>query len=231
MKIKGMSKFSCILAGTALALTLAGPAGADTVLTLSGPFAGNTIGPQSASAPCIIAGTNCSNPAGFGFNNFTSSGAISTYNMYSTTPTATVPDGVMGTPYTVSQITGQVGTSFMVAIDVNTTQEAGETLDLFEVLDMTTSTRLYHYTGPTAIGNILANGNGFGDWTLGTINLSGVASTDQILFHAQWHGASDGAESFFLVSAPVPEPQTYGMLAAGLGMLGFISRRRRRNES
>src|SRR5262245_55154614 len=73
-------------------------------LTLTGPIAGNTVGPQSASNPCIIAGTQCQQPAGFGFNNFTSSGAISSYNMYSTTPTANVADGVQGTPYTVAQI-------------------------------------------------------------------------------------------------------------------------------
>src|SRR5262244_1473151 len=78
-------------------------------LTLNGRIQGNTVGPQSASNPCIIAGTNCSQPAGFGFNNFTSSGAISSYNMYSTTPTANVPDGVQGTPYTVAQLTGAVG--------------------------------------------------------------------------------------------------------------------------
>ena len=62
---------------------------------------------------------------GFGFNNFTSIGAISSYNMFSTTPTATVADGVQGTPYTVAQLTGAVGTAFNIAIDVNTTNAAG----------------------------------------------------------------------------------------------------------
>jgi len=28
------------------------------------------------------------------------------------------------------------------------------------------------------------------------------------------------------LSAPVPEPATYGMMLAGLGLLGFIPRRR-----
>src|SRR5262245_4406410 len=83
-------------------------------LTLVGPIVGNTVGPQSASNPCVIAATNCSQPAGFGFNNFTSSGAISSYNMYSTTPTATVPDGVQGTPYTVGQLVAAGLTSFNV---------------------------------------------------------------------------------------------------------------------
>jgi hypothetical protein len=221
-----------LAAAIAMTFACAGPASAADNLTLSGPIAGNTVGPQSASAPCIIAGTQCSNPAGFGFNNFTASGAISSYNMYSTNPTATVADGVQGTPYTVSQITGIVGSSFLVAIDVNTTAAAGETLQLFEVINTTDNVVLYSYTGPTAIGNILANGNGFADWTLGTINLAGQDAGDGILFHAVWNNTSDGAESFFLVSAggpptAVPEPETYAMLLAGLGMMGFVARRRK----
>jgi len=115
-------------AAATLALTAAASA---APLTLDGPLIGHTFGPQSASNPCIIAGTQCQQPAGFGFNNFTSSGAISSYNMFSTTPTANVPDGVQGTPYTVAQLTGAVGTSFNIAIDVNTTNAAGETLQLF----------------------------------------------------------------------------------------------------
>jgi len=121
------------IAAIAAVLALTGAASA-IPLTLSGPIVGNTVGPQSSSNPCVIAGTQCQQPAGFGFNNFTSSGSISSYNMFSTTPTATVADGVQGTPYTVAQLTGAVGTAFNIAIDVNTTNAAGETLQLFEVL-------------------------------------------------------------------------------------------------
>lgn len=32
------------------------------------------------------------------------------------------------------------------------------------------------------------------------------------------------------VAAPVPEPETYAMLAAGLGIIGFVASRRRRND-
>ena len=52
-------------------------------LTLTGPVANNSVGPQSASAPCVIAATNCSQPANFGFNNFSANGNTSSYNMYS----------------------------------------------------------------------------------------------------------------------------------------------------
>ena len=223
------------LAGLAVAMTFAwaGTASAATALNLT-PITDNSVGPQSTSAPCIIAGTNCSNPAGFGFNDFSANGSLASYNMYSTTPTATVADSVLGTPYTVAQITGVVGTSFLVAIDVNTTSAAGETLNLFEVI--VNGSVLYNFTTPTLIGGVANNGNGFGDWTLGNISLAGLAPTDQVLFHANWSGASDGAESFFLFSAggpptAVPEPETYAMLLAGLGMMGFVARRRKQKAA
>jgi len=213
-----------------LAIALAGAASA-IPLTLTGPIAGNTVGPQSTSNPCVIAGTQCQQPASMGFNNYTQSGNISSYNMFSTTPTANVADGVQGTPYTVAQLTGTLGsTSFNIAIDVNTTGAAGETLLLFEVI--INGAVAYDYIGPTNIGNVNNNGNGFADWTLGTVNLAGLAPGSTVLFHAVWNNASDGAESFFLVpvtTPTVPEASTIQLLVAGGALLGlgcFIRRRR-----
>jgi len=223
-----LRKLALLPAAVAMTFAWAGAASAATALTLTGPILGNTVGPQSESNPCIIAGTHCSQPTGFGYNNFKQTGNITAYDMWSTTPTAEVDDGVQGNPYTVGQLTGVAGSSFVVAIDVNTTSEAGETLQLFEVWDTTTNTLLYNYLGPTNIAGIANNGNGYGDWTLGTISLAGLNSTDGILFHAIWTGASDGAESFFIVGTPaIPEPETYAMMLAGLGLLGFVARRRR----
>ena len=224
-----LRKLALLPAAAALAMTFAwaGAASAATLLDLTGPIAGNTVGPQSTSNPCVIAGTECKNPDGFGYNNFTSSGAIHSYDMYSTTPTATVADGVLGSPYTVAQLISFVGSSFDVAIDVNTTGAKSESLTLFEVL--VNGSVLYNYVGPTNIGNINNNGNGFGDWTLGTISLAGLLPTDQVLFHATWTGAVDGAESFFLVNGThaIPEPETYAMMLVGFSLLGFVARRRK----
>jgi hypothetical protein len=152
--------------------------------------------------------------------------------MYSTTPTATMPDGVQGTPYTVGQIEGVVNSSsFVVAIDVNTTGAASETLELFEVI--VNGVVLYTYSGSANIGNVNNNGNGYADYTLGTVDLSGFADTAEVLFHARWSGAVDGAESFFLVgvepvttSNDVPEPGTLALLGVALGVAGWRRRRK-----
>src|SRR5215472_6821677 len=177
-------RLSWLAAGATVALlALSGAASADTVLTLGGPINGNILGPQSASNPCIIAASTCQQPAGFGYNNFANTGGVTSYNMYSTDPTAKLADGVQGNPYTVSQLP----TSFIVAIDVNTASPntPGETLTSFQVLDTTTNTALYHFTGVAGshnIGSPQNNGNGWADYTLSTVNLAGLPSTDHILF-------------------------------------------------
>lgn len=53
-------------------------------------------------------------------------------------------------------------------------------------------------------------------------------------YHFKVFGLSNAALSAYSISAtavaqPVPEPQTYALLGAGLGMIGFIASRRRRN--
>ena len=48
--------------------------------------------------------------------------------------------------------------------------------------------------------------------------------------------ATGGNETFFVAQTAglpptaIPEPESYAMMLAGLGMLGFIARRRKRNQ-
>jgi hypothetical protein len=222
-----------VVAGTVLAL--ANGAFAVTALTLTGPIDGNTVGPQSSSNPCIIAGTACSQPAGFGFNNFAQTGNDPDYNAFSTSVDGGnngtfVADGVQGTPYTVAQLDAITNDQpFVIAIDVNTAQHE-ETLQLFEVI--VNGVVEYNFVGPASI-DPLNNGNGFGDYTLGVIDLSLFAPTDTVLFHAVFDGASDGAESFFIVgSSPtaVPEPATLLLFGSAMTGLGIWGRKRARSS-
>jgi hypothetical protein len=63
-------------------------------------------------------------------------------------------------------------------------------------------------------------------WTVSADNLAPGSYYLQVTGNL----ASDQAASFggaVALAAPVPEPETYGMMLAGLGALGFLARRRR----
>jgi hypothetical protein len=60
---------------------------------------------------------------------------------------------------------------------------------------------------------IAASGTSFADFRVGLA----ATLTD----------ATGGPDSFFITAAPIPEPETYALLLAGLGVVGFVARRRR----
>jgi len=224
MKLKSLKTAAQNIAGISLVGLLLASNAAATSLTLVNEPVG--VGPQSASAPCIIAGTNCQNPTGFDYTDYDQT--IDTVKEFS--PLYNINDF----PFW----------SFDVAIDVNTNSADDEVLFLFEVrLNSTDGERdgtlLYSYVSPNGslIGTPLANnGNGFGDWTLRSIDLTSYLSdpTNTIQFYAHVGNAKPGAESFFLVArepggSEVPEPATMALLASGVGLP--LLRARRRNKA
>lgn len=195
--------------------------------------------PQSLSNPCLICATQAQNPVGFGFNNFVSQGNISSYNMFSSAITGAFADGddINVTPYTagflinfLQALSGVL--TFGVAIDINTAQ-GEETLLKFQLINLDNAPGdriIYDYTGPTALPDI-NNGNGKGDYLLTGFDLTGENIGDRLLFRAQWSGASDGGESFYIVpilqDVTVPEPTTLALFGLSLGMIGWVVRRNR----
>ena len=184
----------------------------------------NTVGPQSASVPCIIAGTMCQNPANFPFTDFVQGGQP---------PSAFDEDSP---DYAVSLFPFL---AFDIAIDVNTNNAASETLESFSVFVDEDGggdggfAEFYTFTGPASIGNASSPGNGFADWLLESVDLSPFASDAVVRFNAVWSGDVAGAESFFLVEREVtppkvPEPGTLVLMGLGLVVLGLVGGRKTR---
>jgi hypothetical protein len=190
----------------------------DLTLTAAAP---HTLGPQSTSAPCIIAGTQCQNPAGFGFTNFQQGGNISAFDEDSPT-------------YTIDQFPFL---NFNVAIDVISNSAKSEMLQSFSVFVDADGDgaggfdEIYAFTGPALIGDGASAGNGFGDWLLGPVDLSSYADDALVFFTAVWDGAVAGAESFFLVDVnapppPIAEPGSLMLMGIGLLAIGLLRRRK-----
>lgn len=74
---------------------------------------------------------------------------------------------------------------------------------------------------------------GFGAWTFGGTPVVHTLQLAAGEYYYSVFGIANGPAAFSISSAataaPVPEPETYALLGAGLGMVGFIASRRRRD--
>jgi hypothetical protein len=237
-----------LLMATALLGAMALPAYADAInnLTIS-VIPDPVVVPQSLSRPCIIcATTQAHNPAGFGYNNFDSTGNTSFFNLFSSNITASFGNGIQGTPYTAGQLSnflegvGDPHLSFAVAVDINSTGAKSEFLELFQLINLG-GPGLGDESVIFDIRNVampqIHNGNGKADYLIEGFDLSGINPGDNLIFRAQWSGAVDGGESFYIVpfieNPPVPGPAVGagipGVIAACGGLL-FLAHRRRQTS-
>lgn len=51
----------------------------------------------------------------------------------------------------------------------------------------------------------------------------------QFALHVQGLTAAEGGSAWYSNNSPVPEPETYGMMLSGLGLIGFLARRRKKS--
>lgn len=95
----------------------------------------------------------------------------------------------------------------------NTTRDT--TIDVYEI---GSTTSLFNYTGPV----------GLGATTHASFNP--LLAPSSVGFWIEWKNTAYdvGIDNIdFDVAAVIPEPETYAMLMAGLGLLGFVARRRK----
>jgi hypothetical protein len=234
-----MKTCATLAAAAALLGALSAPASANLLSISILPTA--DVVPQSASDPCIICATmQAHNPAGFGFNNFINTGHTDAGNFFSTAlvgGSLASGDEVDAVPYTVGQIGSALADhlSFGVAIDVNSAQGAAPmTLDEFRLWRVDTNNTnidlLSFFDGPFLMPDI-RTGNGSADYLLSGFDLSGLNIGDRLIFQAQFHGGTDGGESFYIVpqvSADTPIPAAALLFPAGVVGVGAFGRWRRR---
>jgi hypothetical protein len=159
-----------------------------------------------------------------------------------TVPLATAGDGVggfnahfgdtfaastAGSPFS-DVFTFNVGTPFDVAASVTSSYlNSPQTKDL-----LITGLSLYRYDPATLniLGTAIAgiSETGFGphptdSWSLSAFGL--VSGSYALKVNGQVMGAGGGAFGGDLTVSPVPEPQAWGMLLAGLGLVGMAGRR------
>jgi hypothetical protein len=103
----------------------------------------------------------------------------------------------------------------------NATSSAAFQLAVWEIVNETSghgySLTAGNFTANPADGAVLTAANGM----LG--NLSGPISMTANV----WAANTPGSTQDLVVFAPVPEPETYAMMLAGLGLMGFVTRRRK----
>ncbi|WP_029146715.1 PEP-CTERM sorting domain-containing protein [Methylophilus sp. 5] len=75
------------------------------------------------------------------------------------------------------------------------------------------------FSGATLLGTIASEANGL-------VDLSAYSNITKLYFDDSSTGAGFSYDKFQFTVANVPEPETYGMLLAGLGLLGFATRRK-----
>lgn len=82
--------------------------------------------------------------------------------------------------------------------------------------------------GGSAVGSV---NNSVGGWETVTYTLIGNGGTEALTFKAIGKSDSLGTSlDNVSLTAAVPEPETYAMMFAGLGMMGFIARRRKQQK-
>jgi len=204
-------KFSKYLISAAAGVAFGGTAFAN-IISLTA--VNDNLYQQTVQSPCVFSNPSCENGS-FASTALPTGGNESSYDSFSPVYTGATLLGIIG-----------AGNSLLLGLDIN--QASGDqTLTAFYMLvDGLVVDSFAGSTGNVPAGN---NGNGYADYLLGNFSSFGAANTVQ--FHFVFDNANDGTENVFLIGGPpvaaIPEPETYALMLAGLGVVGFMARRRK----
>jgi len=119
-------------------------------------------------------------------------------------------------------------------IDFTITAKTGYKFDSMSFLDQGSFTGKGKFVVNDSFSNMdVANANKVGQtWSFSATNATSASGTVDYTLQSKlgYAGVSTGG-AFSVVTAPVPEPETYAMLLAGLGLMGTIARRRNKSKA
>jgi len=120
-----------------------------------------------------------------------------------------------------------------LALVVNAKTSSAFQLAAWEIMaeTSTTSYNLLSSASSSTRGNFYVSGDALGADLLAQswLNTLGTATPTEELY--VWRANNQGSTQDLAVFAPVPEPGTYAMMLAGLGLMGFIARRRKERDA
>jgi hypothetical protein len=122
-------------------------------------------------------------------------------------------------------VTGAIFDTFSFSLDAQSSVTSG-------VLSFGTIVGGAYSLYGTGADGVLGGGDdvAIGAWTFGTKNTVSLAAGS---YYYSVLGGAPSSASYAIasaaVAAPVPEPETYALLGAGLGIIGFVASRRRRD--
>lgn len=215
---------------TAMAVALAGlfaaqPAAADT-LTFNG-FSDGYVAASIYNAPSPVGGNPTSVRAGgFSMTNATAGGTFQAWcvdifsRMASSTNYTFTTGAALAPLYTSTQITAleRLASNNLASVTSNPTNSAAFQLAVWEIVNERSGT----YNVSVGSGNFYADSAAAGAANSMLNNLGSAAPT---MILSVWKESTYPTQDL-AVFAPVPEPQTYAMMLAGLGLMGFVARRR-----